>query len=80
MKSLKNYLYEKESSTCQYMVHLIDKNGKKVTMPNSEWIKRQESINESEEIYEADMDWYLEHGTEANEVFKKIEEGYDSIK
>lgn len=63
-----------EECKCRFMIHLIDQKGNKVEMLYSEWLKIQDNINESEEMYEADMEWYLAHGTEANEVFRTIEQ------
>lgn len=60
----------------KHLLHLIDKNGNKITMTNEEF---QQMKIESRKDLKNDLNWYLDNGYQlAKDVFKNIEDNNGS--
>lgn len=68
---------EKSYLKSQSFVHLIDKNGNKIKMLNTDWHKLRKSSVDSNCTLRVDIAWYRSHGyTHAEEVFNCIENNH----
>lgn len=62
-------------------IHLINKQGERITIENCEWEDAKLQPNNKYAGYTMDMDWYLSHGYSlAEDVFKRIESQRKDVK